>query len=70
MRAWRERMATEEAQATYKHRAATAECVNAQVRARYNLNQFRVRGAAKILTVLLLMAVTHNLFRWMTLTKA
>lgn len=65
--AWRERMATEEAHAIYKDRAATAECVNAHLRARYDLHQFRVRGAAKILTVLLLVAVTHNLFRWMAL---
>lgn len=67
--AWRERMATEEAHATYKDRAATAECVNAHLRARYDLHQFRVRGAAKVLTVLLLIAVTHNLFRWMALAR-
>lgn len=67
--AWRERMATEEAHATYKHRAATAECVNAHLRARYDLHQFRVRGAVKIQTVLLLVAVTHNLFRWMALAS-
>lgn len=65
--AWRQRMATEEARAVYKQRAATAECVNALLRARYHVCQFRVRGAAQILTVLLLVAVTHNLFRWMAL---
>ena len=32
--AWRQRMATAEAKAIYKERAATAECVNAQARNR------------------------------------
>ena len=33
--AWRERMETEAGKATYKHRASTAECVNAQSRVKY-----------------------------------
>jgi hypothetical protein len=32
--AWRQRMGSEEAQAIYKDRAATAECVNAQAQPR------------------------------------
>lgn len=67
--AWRKRMATDDARDIYKDRAATAECVNAHLRTRYGLYQFPVRGAAKILTVLLLIAVTHNLFRWMALVS-
>lgn len=67
--AWRERMATEQAHTIYKDRAATAECVNAHLRARYNVHQFRVRRAPQVLTVLLLIAVTHNLFRWMALAR-
>lgn len=59
---WRARMGTDEAQAIYKERAATAECVNALARNR-GLNQFRVRGPAKVRCVLLWHALTHNLLR-------
>ena len=60
--AWRERMGTPEAQAIYKERAATAECVNAQARNR-GLRQLRVRGLAKARTLALWYAVAHNLAR-------
>lgn len=60
--AWRERMGTEEAKAIYQKRAATAECVNAQSRNR-GLQQFRVRGVAKVKCVMLLFALAHNLMR-------
>jgi transposase len=65
--AWRARMGTEEAQTIYKQRAATAECVNALARLR-GLHQFRVRGVPKILCCVLLVALTHNLLRWLALT--
>ncbi len=64
---WRERMETEEAKKVYKERAATAECVNAHLR-RYGVRQLLVRGTDKVLSVLLLAAVTHNLLRWITLS--
>jgi transposase len=67
--AWRERMQTEEGKTIYKERAATSECVNALMRARYGLQQFRVRGISKILSVTLLMVLTHNLLRWISLTN-
>lgn len=67
--AWRRRMETEPAKAIYKQRAATAEWVNAQLRERHQIRQFRVRGLAKATTVLLLVAVTHNLLRWIALTS-
>jgi transposase len=63
---WRQRMATGEAQAIYKERSATAEWVNAQVR-QHGVSQFTVRGLAKVTTVMLLVAVAHNLLRWATL---
>lgn len=66
--AWRARMATDEAQAIYRERAATSECVNAQFRERYGLYQFGVRGLAKVTVVATLLAVTHNLLRWITLS--
>lgn len=64
--AWRERMGTDEAKEVYKHRAATAECVNALARLR-GLQQFPVRGLDKARCVLLLLALTHNLLRWIAL---
>lgn len=66
--AWRERMRTEEAKKIYKERAATSECVNALMRTRYGLQQFTVRGLPKVLGVVLLMVLTHNLLRWINLT--
>jgi transposase len=65
--AWRTRMETQEAKTIYKQRGATAECVNAHVR-RYGVLQFGVRGADKVLSVMLLVAITHNLLRWIALT--
>jgi transposase len=66
--AWRQRMGTPEAKAIYKERAATAECVNAQCRSRYGLQQFAVRGVNKVACVVLLTVITHNLLRWLALT--
>lgn len=60
--AWRTRMGTDEAKALYKRRAASAECVNAQARNR-GLQQFRVRGLAKVKCVMLIFALAHNLMR-------
>ena len=68
MIAWRQRMGTDQAKEIYKERAATAECVNAQCRLR-GVQQFRVRGLAKTLSVMLLVAITHNLLRWIALSQ-
>jgi len=62
--AWRSRMATAEAKATYKLRAATSECVNAQARSQHGLLQLRVRGLVKALAVALWIAITHDLLIW------
>lgn len=66
MAAWRQRMGTDEAKAMYKRRAATAECVNAQSRNR-GLQQFKVRGLAKVTCVMLIFALAHNLMRMVSL---
>ncbi len=63
---WRQRMATEEAKALYKRRAATAECVNAQARNR-GLQRMPVRGLQKVRCVALLFALAHNLMRTLAL---
>lgn len=62
---WRERMATEEAKTTYKLRAATSECVNAQARSSHGLWQLRVRGLVKAFCVALWIAIIHNLLIWL-----
>jgi hypothetical protein len=63
---WRKRMATPEAKALYKLRAATAECVNAQARNR-GLQRIPVRGLGKMRCVVLLFALAHNLMRTLAL---
>lgn len=66
--AWRERMATEEAKAIYKRRGAVAEWTNAQL-GLHGLSRFTVRGTAKVTTVGLLLAIAHNMLRWMALLR-
>ena len=60
--AWRQRMGTAPAQAFYKTRAATAECVNAQVRHR-GLVRLLVRGVENVRAIALWHALAHNLMR-------
>jgi transposase len=67
--AWRQRMASQEAKAIYRQRAATAECVNALARNR-GLQWFLVRGLRKVKGVALLYALVHNLMRAVTLRAA
>jgi len=68
---WRTRMATaeellaghpDEAKEIYKHRAAVAECANAQARNR-GLVLLPVRGKKKVKCVALWFALAHNLMR-------
>jgi transposase len=63
---WRQRMGTAQAKEIYKQRASTAECVNAIARNR-GLQQFRVRGLAKIKATVLWFVLAHNLIRAATL---
>ncbi len=66
---WRQRMATPAAQAIYKERAATAECVNARARQR-GLWGVLVRGLTKLRAVALWQALAHNLLRAVALRRA
>jgi hypothetical protein len=68
--AWRQRMGTEEAKNIYKERAATSECVNGKCRAVHGLQQFPVRGIPKVTGVVLLIAIAHNLLRWLALAPS
>lgn len=69
LRTWRRRMAQPAAAKTYRHRAASIECVNAIARNR-GLRQLLVRGVEKVRSVLLLFALAHNVFRAYTLQPA
>lgn len=64
--AFRQRMATEEAKELYKRRSAIAEYPNADCRNR-GLQQFRVRGLAKVKVVALWHAVAFNVRRMISL---
>jgi len=66
---WRQRMATDEAKAIDRQRAATAECVNALARNR-GLQRFLVRGLRKVKAVVLWYALAHNLMRAVALRAA
>jgi len=66
---WRRRMATDEAKAIYRQRAATAECVNALARNR-GLQRFLVRGLQKVKAVALWYVLAHNLMRAVALRAA
>lgn len=59
---WRKRMKTEYAKSVYKQRGATAELVNAHARG-HGLLRFLVRGVNKARSVVLLLAITHNMRR-------
>jgi transposase len=63
--AWRARMATDEAKAVYRARAATAEWVNADARTHRTLGPLLVRGLAKVQTWVLWIALAHNMMRAM-----
>lgn len=64
--AFRQRMATPEAQSQYKQRPSIAEYPNAECRNR-GLHQFRVRGLEKVRTVSLWYAITFNFMRMINL---
>ena len=61
---WRGRMATPQAKEIYKARGSLSEWANAQA-SHLGVSQFTVRGVVKVTAVMLLIAVTHNLLRWL-----
>lgn len=65
--AWRTRMATDDAKALYKTRAATAERINADSRTHRALTCIPVRGLTKIHTWVLWIALAHNVMRAMAI---
>jgi transposase len=58
---WRQRMGTPEAKEIYKHRAATIETVNGELKELRGLDRFRVRSLAKALSVVLWSVLAYNI---------
>lgn len=65
--AWRQRMKDDDSKEVYRQRGAIAEWANAQVRL-HGVSQFNVRGLARVTSVMLLVAVAHDLLRWISLS--
>jgi transposase len=61
LRAWRERMASEQGQDVYKRRGI-GECIHGRWR-NWNLTRLTVRGAAKIKSVMLWYALANNILQ-------
>jgi transposase len=64
VRAWKQRMASEEGQQIYKLRAATSETVNADLRTYRGLTQITVRGLPKARCVALWCALAYNVMHF------
>jgi transposase len=64
LRAWKERMSSEEGKKIYKLRGATSETVNADLRTYRGLTQFTVRGLQKARCVALWCALAYNVMHF------
>lgn len=64
IRAWKQRMASEEGKQIYQERAATSETVNADLRTYRGLTQITVRGLNKIKCVALWSALAYNVMHF------
>jgi len=64
VRAWKQRMASEEGKEIYQQRAATSETVNADLRTYRGLSQLTVRGLAKMQCVALWCALAYNVMHF------
>src|ERR1700720_1332530 len=67
--AFREKMATDKAQAQYRRRSRVAEFCHAWIKSKLGLRQFHVRGLLKVQTELLWACLTYNLQHWARLNK-
>jgi len=64
VRAWKQRMASDEGKEIYRQRASTSETVNADLRSYRGLTQFTVRGLQKARCVALWCALAYNLMHF------
>ena len=67
--AFREKMATEEAQAQYRLRGRVVEFCHAWIKSKLGLRQFHVRGLANVLSEMLWACLTYNLQQWIRLSR-
>ena len=66
---FRQKMATDQAQAQYRRRSRVAEFCHAWIKSKLELRQFHVRGLVKVQTELLWACLTYNLQHWARLNK-
>src|SRR5271157_2545942 len=64
VKAWKQRMGSEEGKQIYKQRGATSETINADLRTYRGLGRITVRGLAKIRCVALWCALAYNLMHF------
>jgi transposase len=67
--AFREKMATKEAQAQYHRRSQVAEFCHAWIKSKLGLRQFHVRGLVKVQMEMLWACITYNMQHWIRLCK-
>jgi transposase len=67
--AFREKMASEQAQAQYRRRGRVVEFCHAWIKSKLGLRQFHVRGLAKVQSEMLWACLTYNLQQWIRLGK-
>src|SRR6266851_9825482 len=67
--AFREKMASAEAQWQYRRRGRVVEFCHAWIKSKLGLRQFHVRGLVKVQTELLWACLTYNLQQWIRLSK-
>jgi transposase len=67
--AFREKMASVEAQTQYRRRGRVVEFCHAWIKSKLGLRRFHVRGLVKVQTELLWACLTYNLQQWIRLSK-
>ena len=67
VKAFREKMRTEPAQAIYKRRKQIAEFPNAWIKDKLGLRKFRLRGLVKVRTETVWACLTYNIQQWIRL---
>jgi hypothetical protein len=69
VQAFREKMASEQAQAQYRRRGRVVEFCHAWIKSKLGLRQFHVRGLVKVHSEMLWACLTYNLQQWIRLGK-
>ncbi len=67
--AFREKMASVEAQAQYRHRGRVVEFCHAWIKSKLGLGQFHIRGLVKVQIEMRWACLTYNLQQWIRLRK-